>query len=304
LLLPSVSAADWAQMDYGDSRALIATLRIARAIAAAKGVPIHPVPPAAAIISYIRRLENLLAAFPQELRDLKDQSAAHAVGTKKKTVWDLYQYGPGVFDEFLQQSRSKSATGPGSARGLGALPDLDLNVTVFQRFQQEFETVALKDRRTEPTPDIDPSKGTVVDLGCDMKQLVIALSAIGPVRCEIWADAAFDRLGSTAPAGAAVKEISAQISSYDPKKDIEDYVTVVASRGTFSKPLRDVILESERAHSEFKVEYLLRRTDEEGGKTRTNWGVNGQAWISHKLLRQMLRWARVRLPPHFVGAAH
>jgi hypothetical protein len=301
LLLPSLTAADWAEMDYGDSRALIATLRIARSIAAAKGLPKHLGPASTAVISYIRRLERLLAAFPKELRD---QPEAHAMGTKK-TVWELYKYGPEVFARFPRSPRWQSGGGPGSARGLGDIPDLDLNVIVFQRFQQELETVELKDRRTEPTPVIDPKHGPVVDLGCDMKQLVIALSAIGPVRCEIWADPAFKRLGSTAQAGAAVKEIAARISSYDPKQDSEDYVTVVASRGNFTRPLRDVILEVERAHPqiEFEVEYLLRRTDEDG-HTTTGWGDGGHAWISHKLLRQMLRWARVPLPPSFVGAAH
>jgi hypothetical protein len=325
LLMPTLTYDEWGSLDWNSTKAVIAALRVAGSIVANRRVP-YLSQVCAAVFTQIRtvqieaaesavaapvtrsadpgagaqKLARKMKVFPRGLRGMPER----AVPAKEKTIWELYGYGQEVFEEMERSA----VPGPGSYEGM---PDLDLNADIAKRLFDEFERLRFRDWSDTPTPDIGKEGDRRVDFGCDMKLLLTALSAVGPVHCEIGADDEFAKLtggGTQPPPGQNVRALVPTPAAKTPK---EEYVVVVACRprgeletqlGKGGKSLRDIAVTLEREHRPFEAQYLLRRIDERG-KTKETWGDGGYAWMEHADLRRVLRWARMKVPESFLGSS-
>jgi hypothetical protein len=278
LVMPSLYYDDW-KIDLPSLRALLSTMHLANSIAT--NTP--PDENCSLLVDFIAKQASIAQAVPSSAltlfpSELLPHSAAPAAPPQKtfapprvkKTIWQLYNYGPKEFSQIQRRAASYKQ-----------LKSLEFCAHLAQRLFSEIEKAKFTNRETEDTPDIDGDR--IVDFGCDLKLLLCWLSALGPVRCTVQPALAL----ALWPQGPAVE-------------DGEDlYVVVVASKGADeygNRSLREIVEESERLDKPLKARYCLRRVDEDGKPVV---GATDQVWIDHDVFRHALVSMRTKLTPEF-----
>jgi hypothetical protein len=320
LLMPTLRHDEWANLDLPAARALIAALHVAGSINAKRRIPFlaqasaailahiqeskgdiadsfASATPAAAPSARTQALTRMLDFFPRQLRGLPNRQGA----ATEKSIWELYGYDQDIFDEMKTSAEGVRPTYAG-------LPDLEFNVRVAKTLFQQFKNVEFKDCSDQETPHLSDGKG-IVDFGCDLKLLMIWLSVVGPVQCEIGAGPSFAKLEGDRARRPSPADHDSIVVPTPPAKDLEEeYVTVVAWRPgpelkerllSSKTSLREEIMRVDRERGPLDVQYLLRRTDEEG-KTIETWGDGGYAWMGHTDFRRVIRWFRAKVPDSFL----
>jgi hypothetical protein len=319
LLMPTLRFDEWVNLDLPAARALVATLHVAGSINANRRIPLLG-QASAAILAHIREAKNdiadafassspagpsartqslsrMLSFFPRQLRGLP----AAQTTVPEKSIWELYGYGQEIFDEMKDAAE-------GARGSYGGLPDLEFNARVAKALFLLFKKVEFADASDQPTPDFSDGKG-IIDFGCDLKLLMIWLSVVGPVNCEIGVGPEFAKLSGEAAQRPSPADNVKIVVPTPPETDLEEeYVTVVAWRAgpelneslrAGKTTLREEILRADRQGGPLDVQYLIRRTDEKG-ETIKGWGEGGYAWMRHSDFRRVIRWFRAKVPGSFL----
>jgi hypothetical protein len=173
---------------------------------------------------------------------------------------------------------------------------------LYDRLRNDFNAgIDFADRTDAGNP---PLAKPVLELGYDGKMWLTWLAKYGPLRCQLWASPTFsDARGEAGRGAPPANKVVARVPAHDPKQalHLENVAIVATRRGESLKGgLREAAIEADRVDGVLDCDYLLRK-DDAAGNPDASWGDGGFAWIAHRDLRQILRWAYASVPAHLLN---